>query len=296
MSVCACVRGAGLRVEITVCPCVRVSTVRACGWRPLCVRVCPRCRPAGGDHCVSMCACVRGAGLRVEITVCPCVRVSAVQACGWRSLCVRVCVCPRCRPAGGDHCVSVCACVRDAGLRVEITVCPCVRVSAMQACGWRSLCVHVCVCPRCRPAGGDHALRREETQVPRVRRHPPAGAFADVSVRRPRFSHPPSPPPSPSHPCPPPPPRPSQRDELLCELELVQTASISIEVSRQALHAQGPYARSTNSLTIANGTISPRLLTLAYRYVSAIVPLTLLSVLHAYGTWGRMHAAPIACL
>ena len=37
------------------------------------------------------------------------------------------------------------------------------------------------------------------------------------------------------------------------------------------------------SLPIANGTISPYLLTLAYRYVSAIVPLTSLLVLHAYG-------------
>ena len=45
----------------------------------------------------------------------------------------------------------------------------------------------------------------------------------------------------------------------------------------------GPYAWSTNSLPIANGTISPYLLTLAYRYVSAIVPLTSLLVLHAYG-------------
>ena len=34
---------------------------------------------------------------------------------------------------------------------------------------------------------------------------------------------------------------------------------------------------------IANGTISPFLLTLAYRYVSAIVPLTSLLVRHAYG-------------
>ena len=228
---------------------------------------------------MSVCACVHGAGLRVEITVCPCVRVSAVQACGWRSLCVRVCVCPRCRPAGGDHCVSMCACVRDAGLRVEITVCPCVRVSALQACGWRSRTAerrNASTACATSPTGR-RIRRRERSQAPLLT--------------------PPFPPPSPSHPCPPPPPpRPSQRDELLCELELVQTASISIEVSRQALHAQGPYARSTNSLTIANGTISPRLLTLAYRYVSAIVPLTLLSVLHAYGTWGRMHAAPIACL
>ena len=36
-------------------------------------------------------------------------------------------------------------------------------------------------------------------------------------------------------------------------------------------------------MPIANGTISPDLLTLAYRYVSAIVPLTSLLVLHAYG-------------
>ena len=50
-----------------------------------------------------------------------------------------------------------------------------------------------------------------------------------------------------------------------------------------ALVSQGPYAWSPNSLSIANGTISPHLLTLAYRYVSAIVPLTSLSVLHAYG-------------
>ena len=35
----------------------------------------------------------------------------------------------------------------------------------------------------------------------------------------------------------------------------------------------------------ANGAISPYLLTLAYRYVSAIVPLTTLLVLHAYGPW-----------
>ena len=34
---------------------------------------------------------------------------------------------------------------------------------------------------------------------------------------------------------------------------------------------------------IANGTISPYLVTLVYRYVSAIVPLTSLLVLHAYG-------------
>ena len=47
----------------------------------------------------------------------------------------------------------------------------------------------------------------------------------------------------------------------------------------------GPYAWSTNSLPIANGTISPYLLTLAYRYVSAIIPLTSLLGLHAYGPW-----------
>ena len=47
----------------------------------------------------------------------------------------------------------------------------------------------------------------------------------------------------------------------------------------------GPYAWSTNSLPIANGTISPYILTLVYRYVSAIVPLTSLLVLHAYGPW-----------
>ena len=34
---------------------------------------------------------------------------------------------------------------------------------------------------------------------------------------------------------------------------------------------QGTYARSTNSLPIANGTISPYLLKLVYRYVSAII-------------------------
>ena len=45
----------------------------------------------------------------------------------------------------------------------------------------------------------------------------------------------------------------------------------------------GPYAWSTNSLPIANGTISPYLLTLVYRYDSAIVPLSSLLVLHAYG-------------
>ena len=51
----------------------------------------------------------------------------------------------------------------------------------------------------------------------------------------------------------------------------------------------GPYARSTNSLPIANGTISPYLLTLVYRYVSAIVPLTSLLVLHAYGPCTLKH-------
>ena len=40
---------------------------------------------------------------------------------------------------------------------------------------------------------------------------------------------------------------------------------------------------------IANGTISP----LVYRYVSAIVPLTSLLVLHAYGPWSP--ALPLPC-
>ena len=56
-----------------------------------------------------------------------------------------------------------------------------------------------------------------------------------------------------------------------------------VHVLIQVRVSQGPYARITNSLPIANGTISPYLLTLAYRYVSAIVPLTSLLVLHAYG-------------
>ena len=58
----------------------------------------------------------------------------------------------------------------------------------------------------------------------------------------------------------------------------------------------GPYAWSTNSLPIANGTISPYLLTLVYRYVSAIVPLTSLLVLHAYGPWCHCHAGVIFTL
>ena len=44
----------------------------------------------------------------------------------------------------------------------------------------------------------------------------------------------------------------------------------------------GPYAWSTNSLPIANGTISPYLLTLAYRYVSAIV---------CTHRWGAFHTS-----
>ena len=44
----------------------------------------------------------------------------------------------------------------------------------------------------------------------------------------------------------------------------------------------GPYARSNDSLPIANGTIMAYRLTLLYQYVSAIVPSTSLSVLHSY--------------
>ena len=65
-------------------------------------------------------------------------------------------------------------------------------------------------------------------------------------------------------------------------------AEMSIVTWRDWLHrALGPYAWSTNSLPVANGTISPYIFTLVYRYVSAIVPLTSLLVLHAYGPWGR---------
>ena len=46
--------------------------------------------------------------------------------------------------------------------------------------------------------------------------------------------------------------------------------------SYQLIDNQGP---------IANDTISPYLLALVYRYVSAIVPLATLLVLHAYGPW-----------
>ena len=68
------------------------------------------------------------------------------------------------------------------------------------------------------------------------------------------------------------------------------TNSLPIAKGRPIVIRLGPYAWSTNSLPIANGTLSPYLLTLAYRYVNAIVPLTSLLVLHAYGPRGtRRH-------
>ena len=56
-------------------------------------------------------------------------------------------------------------------------------------------------------------------------------------------------------------------------------------VSILHLTSTGAYAWRINSLPIGNGTRSPYLLTLVYRYVSATVPLSSLLVLHAYGHW-----------
>ena len=52
----------------------------------------------------------------------------------------------------------------------------------------------------------------------------------------------------------------------------------------EAIGNRGRMHEAPIACLIANGTISPYLLTLVYRYVSAIVPLTSLLVLHAYGT------------
>ena len=59
---------------------------------------------------------------------------------------------------------------------------------------------------------------------------------------------------------------------------------VYVHVAKGLLY-QGLYAWSTNSLSRANGTISPYLLTLVYRYDNAIVRLTPLLVLRAYGPW-----------
>ena len=62
-----------------------------------------------------------------------------------------------------------------------------------------------------------------------------------------------------------------------------ETKCMQLEGAEVECRGLGPYEAPIACLLIANGTISPYRLTLVYRYVSAIVPLTSLLVLVAYG-------------